>query len=502
MPDARRCIVSGMTPIAASRHLAVIGGLGPLSSADLYFKLVRALGLRAQTDRYQLTLEQRAYHRPDANFAEPTDMGGRALYLYDTIALLAQTKADSVLLPCFMSHTFMDELRAELQVPILNMMTALAEHVDRSPRARRLGILCTSYVRENKLFERYFPDQTLAYVSRDTHENTVVPAIYGPQGLLVGHSNDAIDKLQRACEELLAQGVDLIIPGNSEIAAVAEVLAQRGLPVLDAHQVYAEFALAHQEQYRAEGFKLGIVGGIGPAATVDFMQKIVRNTSAERDQDHIRLIVDHNPQIPDRTANLIGKGSDPTLALYSACKRLEANGASAVAMPCNTAHAYVARIQASLSIPIVNMLSETIRHITSHYPEHSKVGLLATTGTIASGVYHEAARGNAFELLVPDADHQALVMETIYGSQGVKAGFADGPCKEALLKALAHLAEQGASVAILGCTELPLVLPEHPHYEVGGRAVVLLDPTAILARRCVALAREAASNPHLPFKRL
>jgi aspartate racemase len=483
-----------MTPTTHPRHLAVIGGLGRLASADLYCKLVKALAIRGENGRYRLTLEQRPYDRPYGHYAEPVDMGGRELYLYDTINLLAQSQADSVLLPCFMSHTFMDELQAEVRVPILNMMEALTQHVEDIGASHNLGILCTKYVREKRLFEQYFPEKTLTYVFKDTHEHCVVPAVYGEQGLMAGRTEDAVEKLHRACKELLKQGAQVIIPGTSEIAAVAHVLAQRGVPVVDSHQVYVDFTLSHQELYRTHIFKLGIVGGIGPAATVDFMQKIVRNTSAERDQDHIRLIVDHNPQIPDRTANLVGSGTDPTLALYSACKRLEASGASAVAMPCNTAHAYVERIQSNLSIPIVNMLSETVRHISMHYPDHAKVGLLATSGTIASKVYHEAARGSTFELLVPDAEHQALVMDTIYGRQGVKAGFTEGQCKQSLLKALEHLVERGASVAILGCTELPLVLPENPAVEIAGKVVVLLDPTAILARSCVSLAKASSTQ--------
>jgi aspartate racemase len=487
-----------MTPATHPRHLAVIGGLGRLASADLYSKLVKALAIRGETERYRLTLEQRRYDRPHGHYIEPVDMGGRELYLYDTIQLLAQSQADSILLPCFMSHTFMDELQAEVRVPILNMIEALAHHIAEIGSPRNLGILCTQYVRERHLFERYFPDQALTYVSKDTHEHFVASAVYDEEGLMAGQTNGAVEKLHRACEELLEKGAEIIIPGTSEIAAVAHVLAERGLPIVDSHQVYVDFALAHRELYRPDTFKLGIVGGIGPAATVDFMQKIVRNTPAERDQDHVRLIVDHNPQIPDRTANLVSNGTDPTLALYSACKRLEANGASAVAMPCNTAHAYVERIQASLSIPIVNMLSETVRHIDMHCHGHNQVGLLATSGTVTSGVYHEATRGSLFELLVPDAEHQTLVMEAIYGSQGVKAGFTDGQCKQTLLKALEHLVMRGASVIILGCTELPLVLPEDPAFEVAGRTVVLLDPTAILARSCVSLARGTRSAIHSP----
>jgi aspartate racemase len=90
---------------------------------------------------------------------------------------------------------------------------------------------------------------------------------------------------------------------------------------------------------------------------------------------------------------------------------------------------------------------------------------------------------------VPDARHQQDVMEAIYGEHGVKAGHTDGPGKEALLRATAHLAERGATVIILGCTELPLLLPQHPAFAIAGKTVALLDPTDILARRCVALAR-------------
>lgn len=470
------------------RHLAVIGGLGYLAGIDLYNKLRDTVAVSGAGDRYRLNLEQHHYHRGDGTGTEPERIGGRKLHLYDAAAMLEQCQADGVLLPCFISHTFLGELQAEVQVPILNMMTALAGHLAHG--RGKLGVLCTDYVRESMLFERYLDADRLIYPSQRTYETCVAPAIYGVDGVLAGVAGAAaLNRLHEACVELMEQGAELIVPGVSEIAVLAGALRQRGLPVLDSHQVYVDYALAQQDGQSPPAFKLGIIGGIGPAATVDFMQKIIRNTSAERDQDHIRLIVDHNPQIPDRTANLLGQGADPTLALYSACKRLEANGAALIAMPCNTAHAYVPRLQPRLSIPIVNMLTETVRHIAEHCAEHAKVGLLATTGTVSSGVYHEAARDADFELIVPDAARQAMVMEAIYGKLGVKAGFTDGPCKVALTRAMEHLVERGATVVILGCTELPLLLSEHAALAVGGGTVVVLDPTAILARRCVALAR-------------
>ena len=468
------------------RHLGIIGGFGTLASQDLHRKLADAIAARdgAAEECYTLTLDSQPCERA-------RDVGRRKLYLYDRIRHFETGHADGVLLPCFVSHTFLPELQAELGVTVYDMMAALAAHLG-AGRPRRLGVLCASYVQEQGLFEHYFPAGDLLYPQPAIQRDCVMRAMYGPDGLMEGQAGEEqLERLQAACADLQAQGADLIIPGAGEIAALAGQLRSRGYPVLDSHQVYVDHALAQQAQSPAPAFKLGIVGGIGPAATVDFMQKIIRNTQASRDQDHVRLIVEHNPQIPDRTANLMGTGDDPTLALYSACKRLEENGAALIAMPCNTAHAYVERIQGLLRTPIVNMLSETVARIERHWAGHATVGLLATTGTVGSGVYHDAARGSPFELIVPDAAHQQDVMEAIYGERGVKAGFTDGDCKAALLRALAHLAARGASVVILGCTELPLLLPQDPAYAIGGRIVALLDPTDILARRCVALSLAA-----------
>ncbi|KQX01604.1 hypothetical protein ASC94_03035 [Massilia sp. Root418] len=238
-------------------------------------------------------------------------------------------------------------------------------------------------------------------------------------------------------------------------------------------------------------FTIGIVGGIGPAATVDFMDKIIRHTDARCDQDHLRLLVEHNPAIPDRTAHLLGRGADPTAALADACLRLQAGGAALIAMPCNTAHAYLGRIRPGLAIPVLDMLAETVAHIASAHPACGKVGLLATSGTIATGIYHEAARHAPFELIAPEAHWQARVMSAIYGPHGVKAGHTAGACVDELHAAIAHLAARGATVMILGCTELPLLLGQQQGYDAGGIAVDLVDPTLVMARRCIALARAA-----------
>lgn len=294
-----------------------------------------------------------------------------------------------------------------------------------------------------------------------------------------------------------ADAVILADPEAPDLAALLQ--AEIGCPVIalapGSGAEAARGAVRHALEAAGRGTpqrKIGIVGGVGPAATVDFFDKIVRNTPAARDQDHLKVVVEQNPQIPDRTAHLLADGPDPTLALYAACKRLEADGASLIAIPCNTAHVFVDRLQPRLAIPIVSMIGETVAAIRQRFPDVRTVGLLATTGTIRSRVYHAQAEAAGLELMTPDEAHQALVMSAIYGERGVKAGYTEGECKQALVSALAHLVERGARVVVLGCTELPLLLAESDAHAVAGRTVALLDPTAILARRCVALCRPAA----------
>ena len=155
------------------------------------------------------------------------------------------------------------------------------------------------------------------------------------------------------------------------------------------------------------------------------------------------------------TENLIGEGADPTVSLYAACKKLESQSAHLIAIPCNTAHAFVERIQRHLGIPIVNMIFETVQFVKAHCSGRGDIGLLATTGTVKCRVYHDILDAAGFKIITPDDAHQAKVMEAIYGDNGVKAGFTEGPCREYLMAALAHLVDRGAGVVILGCTELP-----------------------------------------------
>ena len=477
----------------AKKRFGIIGGLGAIAGADLFLKLVKSTLAQGNKDQFDIVFEQHPFDEGDMAGGESVNLNSRKLYIFDMIRQFEQRKVDAVIMPCFISHTFIRELQSETRLPIVNLMQALRVHLDRRhPQQHRLGILTSSYVRKKALFEQYFDsrDYTLIYPQQAQQDECLMPAIYGANGIKAGHlQGESVDLLYRAAQDLQQQGAQVIVPGCTEIAIVADALRERGLPIIDPNQAYVQYALSDDSNAPARTFKLGVIGGVGPAATVDFMNKIIRNTTAARDQEHLKLVVEHNPQIPDRTDSLIGTGPDPTVAIYSACKKLEADDADLIAIPCNTAHAFVERIQPYLSIPIVNMLFETVDYIDRHHRNCKTIGLLATSGTVASRVYHDAVANTGFALIVPDEANQEKVMRAIYGEQGVKAGYTEGICREDLMQAIDHLVGCGAQAIILGCTELPLLLEQSERFSVAGKDIVVLDPTEILARKCVGLAQ-------------
>lgn len=473
----------------------IIGGLGTLAGADLFLKLVKSRAVMADQGRYHFLFEQHPFRDVAVPLTRDASMTGRKLYVFKTCQSFESRKVDAVLMPCFASHTFREELQAELSVRIVNMMDALGQALsDALPDGGRIGVLASDYVRHANLFEEQFgPRYEIVYPTVAT-QATLMQAVYGVDGIKAGNTEGlGLEHIHQACQELVDSGALLIVPGMTELSLVTPALQRRGIAIVDVNQVYADYATSLADGQVNLAFKLGIVGGVGPAATVDFMGKVVKNTTAAKDQDHIKMVVEQNPQIPDRTANLLRHEADPTVALYATCKRLESEGANAIAIPCNTAHAYVERIQPHLSVPIVNMLTETVRQIVDKYGKGAKVGLLATSGTMESRVYHEAAVGQ-LELITPDPEFQAMVMEAIYGADGVKAGRTQGRCADLLRTAISHLESRNAKIQILGCTELPLIFAHTESFQVGEGAVALVDPTDVLAKRCVQLAQSSTDR--------
>jgi len=224
---------------------------------------------------------------------------------------------------------------------------------------------------------------------------------------------------------------------------------------------------------------VGILGGMGPEATVDLFGKIVRNTPAARDQDHLRIVVENDPTIPDRTAAIFEGGPDPVPAMLEAGRRLVRAGVDFIVIPCNTAHYYYDRLTAGLDVPILHIMEETADLIARRHPAARRVGLLATTGTVRAGLYDRALAARGLEVIHVAPSVQEMVMRAIYGRDGIKAGVYDGP-REILIAAGRALAEDGADVVVAGCTEIPLVLKE------GMLPVPVIDATEALALAAVA----------------
>ncbi|OLL32574.1 aspartate racemase [Burkholderia sp. SRS-W-2-2016] len=483
------------------RSLGVATGAAQLASADILSRIGTASRRPGAACPFDLILEPRAWQGPAA--PDPSDPRFK-IHVFDTLRGFEKRGVDAIVLPCFLSHTFIDELAANLTVPVANIMTALSAHVRRTyPSARRIGVLTSAAIRANGLFERYFEAGVgggvgggaeaggfeVRYPRDAAGFDCVTSAVYGDEGIRHGRLyGRPLELLRAACADLVAQGVDVIVPGLAEIGMLLRALGPLDVPLVDTNQVYARYVAAARYPHPQPAFRIGVVGGIGPAATVDFLGKLVRNTPAARDQDHLKVIVEQNPQIPDRTDALLGGGDDPTLALYAACKTLEESGADLIAMPCNTAHAFVERIQPALRVPIVNMLGCTADYLRDTFPELREVGVLGTTGTLASRVYEHALDARGFVQVAPSAAAQARLMNAIYGPRGAKAGYTSGECCDDLAAALDDLVGQGVQVIVLACTELPLLLREPVIACPGGRVVRLVDPTEVLARRCVAYA--------------
>lgn len=196
---------------------------------------------------------------------------------------------------------------------------------------------------------------------------------------------------------------------------------------------------------------LGVLGGMGPLATQLFYRQIIERTEASCDQDHVDMILFNHASMPDRTtAILTGHTEELFAALAEDAKRLEKTGATAIAIPCNTSHYFADRLQGEVSIPIINMIRETAKHIAKLEKPVKCVGILATDGTINSGLYQKACEEQGIKPIVPSPKNQALVMKIIY--EGIKGGkpidYND------FITIEGELSANGCQAAILACTEL------------------------------------------------
>ncbi|HKL66716.1 MAG TPA: amino acid racemase [Bacteroidales bacterium] len=222
---------------------------------------------------------------------------------------------------------------------------------------------------------------------------------------------------------------------------------------------------------------LGIFGGMGPEATVDLYNQVLEITPATKDQEHMPAIIFSNPKVPDRMESIANGGGFIKPYLRFSIQKLEQAGASFIAIPCNTVHYFYDFMSESVEIPIIHMIRETAAEVTEKYPGAKKVGLLATTGTIESGLYNRELEKKGYDVITPsDSILINMVMKAVYG---IKSN-TDPKLNEDLLAAAGHhLAERGAEVIVLGCTEIPLA------YNPDRVDLPVVNATGVLAERSV-----------------
>ncbi len=197
---------------------------------------------------------------------------------------------------------------------------------------------------------------------------------------------------------------------------------------------------------------LGILGGLGPMSTAYFYEMITEHTDASCDQDHIDMIISSGATTPDRTGYILGNNSEnPAVRMIKDARKLIDFGAEVIAIPCNTAHYFYQEVQDNISVPIINIIYETVRFCYEKGAE--KIGIMATDGTVLTNTYQKMAEEFGVECIVPSAENQARVMDIIYGS--VKQG---KPVNmESFRKVSRELTKAGCDRIILGCTELSLI---------------------------------------------
>ena len=224
---------------------------------------------------------------------------------------------------------------------------------------------------------------------------------------------------------------------------------------------------------------IGILGGMGPQATVDCYARIIQNTPARTDQQHLRVIIDSNPKVPDRTAAITGKGPSPVPILVDGCRTLQAAGADFVIMPCVSAHFYLAQIRQQIKLPILSIYDAVADTIGGEHADIKTVGLMGTSGTISGGLFQKRLAAADIQTVVPADVQQTRVMAAIYDIKNSRPNRSRKQITADLVAVAQGLISNGAQGIVAGCTEIPLAL-EQQHL-----SVPYFDALSILARAAI-----------------
>ncbi|MBU0661575.1 amino acid racemase [Patescibacteria group bacterium] len=224
---------------------------------------------------------------------------------------------------------------------------------------------------------------------------------------------------------------------------------------------------------------IGIIGGMGPFATIDFESKLLSKVHAEKDSDYPVMITINNSNIPDRTKALLSGGKSPVEAIKKSIHLLKNTGAEVLVLPCNTAHAFYDDFKSEFdAVDFVHIIKESVSYIKKHYPHMKKITVFATEGVMHTRLYHTLLEQEGFEVIDPSKEQQKIIMDAIYK---IKANNMTEP-KSILEEQTKIMIEQGAEGIILGCTELPLVMKSD--------TFPFFDATDILAEAVIAKAME------------
>ena len=221
---------------------------------------------------------------------------------------------------------------------------------------------------------------------------------------------------------------------------------------------------------------VGVLGGMGPAATTDFITKLRAATPATCDQDHVPLIVHCVPQIPDRSSAILTGSDEPFAPLLAGVRLLERSGVAAIAIPCNSAHFWHRRLAAETGVPILHIAQAAREAVMMRGQPIGRMALMCTRGMLATGIYQDCFQGAPLELVLPDAAAQAAIDRAI---AAVKAGTMPTARLVAETAAELLLVEQRCDVLLMACTELPIAFRASRH------AGLCIDATLALAQACV-----------------
>jgi aspartate racemase len=224
---------------------------------------------------------------------------------------------------------------------------------------------------------------------------------------------------------------------------------------------------------------VGVLGGLGPEATVELYAQIVRRTRARREQDHLRILIDNNPKVPPRMPAIFGTGESCLPELVRSARALRRAGADFIVIPCVTVHYFHAALQKRTPIPILNLIEVTVARVSSRHRRARRVGVMATTGAIHAQLFDKAVADAGMELLVPSEAMQQHMMTAV---AEIKANGGTAKARAMVRRVADSLLDSGAQVVVAGCTELPLVLKEDD------LPVPVVDPIAVLAESAIRFA--------------